>query len=401
MLLRSPSRPAHLRQFNTRGLLQLLRANNPCSKADLVRLSGLSAPTVSSGVMHLEQLGLIEFLGDGESSGGRPPSLLRFNATHAYVASADIGGTRLRMMLADLNGAAISQWSTVLLKSQKTAGEICALVLQGLKIMCLQSGVALKKVRHMTAGAPGITNVDTGVVLSAPNLKSWNDVPLRDMLQKITGFPVIVENDINLAAIGEYHFGAAQGLRNFLFIGLGTGVGAGIFLAGRIHHGAQWRAGEIGYFGVADRSRDMIRVRETGQLEREIGGAGIEDHWRALLQRSKSPIAAELGKLRVQQIFDLARDGDPMARNVVDHVADVLSDVIAEAVLLLDPEAVILGGGIGCHEEVLRATQMRLARHELADLHIRTSLLGTQAQLFVGVSLSLIAAEAALLLENV
>src|ERR1700716_1706049 len=99
-----PSRPAHLRQVNARGLLRLLREHSPCSKADLVRLSGLSAPTVSSAVGYLESLGLVENLGDGESSGGRPPEMLRFNASHGYVAGVDIGGTRLRMVLSDLNG---------------------------------------------------------------------------------------------------------------------------------------------------------------------------------------------------------------------------------------------------------------------------------------------------------
>src|SRR5664280_515050 len=82
-----PARPSDLRQANARGLLQLLQAHNPCSKADLVRYSGLSAPTVSSGIARLEELGLVERLGDGRSSGGRPPGMLRFNATYGYVAS--------------------------------------------------------------------------------------------------------------------------------------------------------------------------------------------------------------------------------------------------------------------------------------------------------------------------
>ncbi len=116
----SPSRPAHLRQANARGLLHLLRMHTPCSKADLVRLSGLTAPTVASGIAHLESLGLVESIGDGKSSGGRPPpALLRFNANHGFVAAADIGATRLRMMLADLNGTVLSSWSTILLKEQK------------------------------------------------------------------------------------------------------------------------------------------------------------------------------------------------------------------------------------------------------------------------------------------
>src|ERR1700692_781535 len=188
----SPSRPSHLRRSNARGLLHLLRQYNPCSKADLVRLSGLSAPTVSSGVAHLESLGLVESMGDGESSGGRPPGLLRFNASHGLVAAADIGGTRLRMMLADLNGTVVSTWSTILLKQQKTPESVCALIDEGLRIMCDETGASTKKVLHLTAGAPGITNVAEGLVLSAPNLASWVQVPLRSMLQRKTGIPGIV-----------------------------------------------------------------------------------------------------------------------------------------------------------------------------------------------------------------
>src|SRR5215472_14688013 len=140
-----PSRPSHLRQVNARGLLRLLREHNPCSKADLVRLSGLSAPTVSSAVSHLESLGLIENLGEGESSGGRPPGLLRFNAGHGYVAGVDIGGTRLRMVLADLNGRVVTQWSTQFTEKQRTPKAVCGLVHEGLKVMCQEGSTSLKK----------------------------------------------------------------------------------------------------------------------------------------------------------------------------------------------------------------------------------------------------------------
>src|SRR4051812_42068798 len=109
-----PSRPSQLRQTNARGLLQLLQEHNPCSKADLVRYSGLSAPTVSSGIAHLEALGLVEQIGDGESSGGRPPAMLRFNSRHGFVAAADIGGTHIRMMLANLAGNVVTQSSFLL-----------------------------------------------------------------------------------------------------------------------------------------------------------------------------------------------------------------------------------------------------------------------------------------------
>ena len=393
----SPSRPSHLRLSNARALLRLLRKHNPCSKADLTRLSGLSAPTVSSAITHLTQLGLIESIGDGESSGGRPPELLRFNGTRGYVAAADIGGTRLRMILTDLNGVVITQWSTILLKHQKTPDEICALIHEGLAVMCQQNGIPIRKVVHLTAGAPGITNVTKGMVISAPNLKEWNNVPLREMLQKQMGMPCLVENDTNLAAVGEYRRGAAQGIDNFVFIAIGTGVGAGIFLRGQLHHGAQWSAGEIGYLGVSGMKREPMYVRQIGQLERVIGGGGIEERWMKVLESHPSPSNAELSKLRAAQIFDLARDGDPLAADVVGDIAVLLADAVTDISLLLNPEVVILGGGIGSHPEVCRLTEKLLERHEFAHPQIRSSSLGTQAQLFGAISLSLSAAEAQLL----
>jgi glucokinase len=391
-----PSRPAHLRQANARGLLRLLREHNPCSKADLVRISGLSAPTVSSAVSYLEKLGLVENLGEGESSGGRPPGLLRFRASHGYVAGADIGGTRLRMMLADLNGKVITQWSTQFSDRQKTPRAVCALMHQGLKAMCQESGASLKKVLHLTAGAPGITNVNTGVVISAPNLKNWNQVPLRAMIEKQTGIPAFVENDTNLAAVGEHWHGASSGVENFIFVALGTGVGAGIFLHGRLHHGSTWSAGEIGYMGVSGTVREPLHMRATGQLERAIGGAGIEAEWLRLLKQAGHCDAA-LARLRAPQIFDLAREGDRVAAEALLYTAQVLASCLVDLALLLDPEMIVLGGGIGSHPELCRLTEKLLKQNEFARPALCSSSLGTQAQLHGAVSVSLSAIESTLL----
>lgn len=392
-----PSRPSHLRQANARGLLRLLREHNPCSKADLVRLSGLSAPTVSSAVAYLESLGLIENLGDGESSGGRPPEMLRFNASHGYVAGVDIGGTRLRMVLADLNGRVVTQWATQFVERQRTPKAVCGLIHDGLKIMCQEASTSLSRVLHVTAGAPGITNADSGVVLSAPNLRDWNDVPLRMMIERELGVSALVENDTNLAAVGEHWRGSAWGVEDFIFIALGTGVGAGIYINGRLHHGANWSAGEIGYAGVNGRPRQPLEVHETGQMERSIGGLGIEAEWQRLLARERRTSAIELDKLRATEIFDLAVDGDRLAGQVIQYTAQILADCIVDLSLALDPEVVILGGGVGSHPELCRVTARLLGRNEFAKPQVRSSSLGTQAQLHGAISLSLAATEAQLL----
>ncbi|MGB9406197.1 MAG: ROK family transcriptional regulator [Terracidiphilus sp.] len=384
-----PARPSDLRQANARGLLQLLQAHNPCSKADLVRYSGLSAPTVSSGIARLEELGLVERLGDGKSNGGRPPGMLRFNAKYGYVASADIGGTKLRMMLTDLDGSVMARWSVLLGVKQKTPEGVCGLITEGLETMCRQSQTPLQKVLRLVAGAPGITNVTEGVVLSAPNMEGWENVPLRALLEEQTKVSCSIENDTNLAALGEHWQGVAQGVDDFIFIALGTGVGAGIFLNGQLYHGAQWSAGEIGYFGVSGSERGPMRTREKGQLEQAIGGRGIQEEWLRALRAVGSQVEGELTSLKATQVFDLAKEGDSRAIEVLRFVARVLANMITDISLLLNLDMVVLGGGVGTHPSLCRETDNLVQRHEFARPALRSSGLGTEAQLYGAIALGL------------
>lgn len=392
-----PSRPSDIRQANRRILLRLLKRLGSCSKADLVRLSGLSAPTVTAAVQGLEQSGLVETLGEGPSSGGRPPEMLRFNAEHGYVAGADIGGTRLRMMLSDLNGKTVAHWKGKLAASEKDPDSITRLVHRGLLEMCAEIGITKDRVQHITVGAPGITDVERGVVLSAPNLTDWIKVPLRELIEAETGISALAENDTNLAAVGEHWMGAAKGVDDFVFIAMGTGVGSGIFLRGQLHHGAAWSAGEIGYLGVPGMQREIPQIEKTGQLERTIGGAGIEELWHSHLQRSNRASDPVLSGLRGAEIFDLAAEGDADASAVLDYTAGVLADAIATITLLFNPSLVILGGGVGSHELLRRETERHLADSDFPHPAIRTSLLGTQAQLYGTIALSLTGIEGKLL----
>ena len=391
-----PSRPADLRQTNCRVLLRLLRGRSSCSKADLARLSGLSVPTVSSAIQDLEKVGLVEVLGEGESSGGRPPEMLRFHAKHGYVAGADIGGTRLRMMLSDLSGEPVASWNATLEANGKDPASVCRLLRDGLRAMCSETGVDEERVLHATVGAPGITDVDRGVVLSAPNLTGWKDVPLRQLVQAELGMEAVAENDTNLAAVGEHWRGAAKGVRDFVFIAMGTGVGSGVFVGGKLHHGAAWSAGEIGYLGVPGMAREPMEMQRTGQLERTIGGEGIERKW--LEQLAQAGRADEkLRRLRGAQIFDLAGEGDADARAVLGFVATVVADAIATTTLILNPKLVVLGGGVGSHECLRAETQRLLSGSDFPHPEVRRSELGTQAQLYGAVSVSLSAVESKLL----
>jgi glucokinase len=202
-----------------------------------------------------------------------------------------------------------------------------------------------------------------------------------------------VENDTNLAALGEHWRGVAQGVDNFVFIAMGTGIGAGIFMGGQLCHGAHWSAGEIGYFGVNGRERGPIRTHKTGQLEQIIGGGGIQEEWLRILRESDTPVESELASLKATQIFDLAREGDSRAIDLIHSVAQTLANSITDISLLLNPDMVVLGGGVGAHPSLCQETDKLLQRQEFARPVLRSSGLGTEAQLYGAVAAGLKQAE--------
>jgi glucokinase len=149
--------------------------------------------------------------------------------------------------------------------------------------------------RAVAAGAPGVTNVDEGVVIATSYLMGWRDVPLRALLEAKLGVPVAVDNDVNVAAIAESKIGVARGVRDFVFVALGTGIGAGIVLNGQIFHGMSWSAGEIGYLLVPGTPVTPVETGEPGALEGIVGGEGIKAQWRSIWRKDLTPHPQELG----------------------------------------------------------------------------------------------------------
>ncbi|MGI4854148.1 MAG: ROK family protein [Janthinobacterium lividum] len=326
----------------------------------------------------------------GESAGSlSAPGL----AVDGYLAAVDIGGTRVRMMLAHANGTPAAYWDAHIAPDGKAPQDVVALVGVGLRAMV--ATVPAAPLLHITVGAPGITDPGNGTVLEAPNLPGWTNVPLAALLQTAFGVPAAVDNDTNLAALGEHAAGVAQGVDDFVFIAMGTGVGAGLVLGGKVHRGKNGSAGEIGYLPLPGAPRQPVRMRETGQLERSIGGLGIEARWQESLAMSNCADAAERKALRAPQIFDLAEGGDPLATEVLQWTARLLADALCTLTLVLDPAMIVLGGGVGSHPHLCAATANILRENDFPMPVLRSSSLGTQAQLFGAVAVSLAALDAA------
>jgi glucokinase len=376
------------REGTANELLRLLRRNSPVSRADLVRSSGLTAPTVSAGVAKLMRRNLVIELGQGSSNGGRPPGLLEFNTRHGYVVGIDIGGSSIRVALADLKGSVVGRWNARL-KADRSPRAVTETVTDAVTQLLRQYKIPVKRVLELVAGAPGITDVAAGRVLSAPNLTQWHDVPFRYMLQRELRIPVTVENDVNLGALGEGWRGAAQGAGNFVFLAVGTGVGAGIVLNHVLHHGAKWSAGEVGYMLLPGLRSDPLGADELGALESVVGGKSIEESW----SDSAHP-ANRAKKLKATEIFDRAGLGDPNARILMMSVARYLAMAVTNLSLVLDLSTVVLGGGVGEHPALVQAIQCELERNEFARPQLVMSGLGGEAQIWGAIWLALRTCEA-------
>ena len=206
-------RPHVLRHTNALSILTLLRDCGSCSRADLVRATGLSAPTVTNVVRDLLSKNLVEPLGEGASNGGRPPDKLRFKAERGCILAVAISTENLSLLLTDLNGNQLDILKTTLTRRRTTPAAICSYIADAIERLLRRQKKIRKQLLALVVAVPAIANAEEGSVLSISPFQEWRAVPLRAMLNKIVDCPIIVENDTNLAALGERYCGAAQTTR--------------------------------------------------------------------------------------------------------------------------------------------------------------------------------------------
>jgi glucokinase len=377
--------PALMRETNARTILTLLKKLGPCSRADLVRKTGMSAPTVANVVSDLSGLGLIEWIGEGPSGGGRRPENLRFKADSGFLAGVEVTTDALRILLTDLNGTLLDEQYDPLPINSRSPDAVVEALNASLKAIMQKHNLPRKKLLAFTVGVAGITNTNDGIVISVSGSNTWRDVPLLDMLKKHFACAIFVENDTNLAAIGEHFCGVAQSEDSFIFVAVGSGVGAGIFLNGQIVHGASWSAGEIGYLHVPNISNMEPSLYEYGGLEQVLGGGGILRSWNAV--SSKSGVTMKIRK--ASNVLDLASQGNVVAQKLVHQRARLLKDVVLNLSLTLNPSLFVFGGELGSHAALLEPTMEMLRRSEVAVARVLPSSLGNSAVVWGAIAVAM------------
>jgi glucokinase len=391
-LLRSHSTSAS-NNASTKGcdastVLRLLRERERDPNEAAKKLSQFSSSKLWEIFTHLKTKGLVEFLYRGKSKKSQPPPLPRINANYGHVIGVDIGGSNLRIALANLQGRILGK-STASTRSTSSPEVVVKQIRRGVHDLLRQASIPHSSLLAAAAGAPGVTDRSAGMVFATSYLKGWKNVLLGPLLESALCIPAVVENDVKLAAIAESWMGAARGIPDFVFLAIGTGIAAGIFVNGQLVHGADWVAGEVGYLIVPGTPDTPVKQGWPGPLESMIGGEGIRQSW--LRANSK---AAESRDLSATGIFYHALAGNRRAKTILEQSARILAYAIYNISTVLNSSLFVLGGGVGTNGPLLAATRRILEPYtQPARPKLITSALGADAQLMGAIRLALDKAE--------
>ncbi|MEU2226014.1 ROK family protein [Streptomyces sp. NPDC018347] len=361
-----------LRSTNERLLLDRLRTLGAASRAQLARETGLSKPTVSSALASLAAAGLVREAGTHVPERGRTAVLYAPDPAAGYALGADIGRGWLRVALSDLDGTLVAR-ADVRNRARASAA-LAGLVVTTARAVIADSGVDPAEVAHGVIGTPGVYDEERRRVRYAMHLPGWGRTGLVDGMRAELGVPLEVHNDANLAALGEYAFGVGAGSRLFAYILIGTGLGMGVVNEGRLFTGAHGLAGEIGFLPWPGR-------RKPERLEDAVSGVAVVEAAREF---------GMSGQLTAKSVFDAARQGHPGAVRAVEREGERVAHTVAAAAAVLDPDLVVLGGGVGHSVDLL----LRPVREHLRTLtplrpRIAPSRLGEDAVLLGAVATAL------------
>jgi glucokinase len=314
------------------------------------------------------------------------PSRTRIKASFGHVIGVDIGGSNLRVVLANRKGTILGRWDAST-KRTSSPEVVIKQIQRGVSQLLKQSAVPRSSLLAVAAGAPGITDRDAGVVFATSYLKGWKNVPLVRLLESALHIPAVVENDVKLAAIGENWIGSARDVRDFVFLAIGTGIAAGIFVNGELVHGPDWVAGEVGYMIVPGTSEAPAKRGAPGSLESTIGGNGIRQDWLRACEGKRANSARDL---TATGIFYHALAGNQRAKSVLEQSARILAYAVYNISAVLNSSLFVLGGGVGMSGALLAATQRILESYtQPSRPKLVTSALGQDAQLIGAIRLAL------------
>jgi predicted NBD/HSP70 family sugar kinase len=363
------ARPSLIRAMNEQLLLEHIRQRGPCSRAELARVSGLSKPTVSLALDNVERAGLVRIAGQRTGVPGRSARLYEIRPDAGLVLGLDIGHEYVRGALADLSGEIRARQS---LRAHATSVRSRVAELVGLAdLLCEQAGVARLAITQTVIGSPGVYDPRRNAMKLTGGLRGWDRPSALGGLREAFGPSLVMENDVDAAALAERALGHGREVDNFAFVHIGTGIGMGLVLGGQLLRGAHGVAGEIAYLPLTGGAgADEQEARKRGTLEAAASASGIVRAARRGGMR---------GPVSARRVFEAAAAGDERASAVVAEETRLIAKTICAVITVVDPDLIVLGGGVGRAPGFAEAVTRELECIAPVMPAIRVSALGTDA----------------------
>jgi glucokinase-like ROK family protein len=353
-----------IRKLNTAVLLDALRRFAPLSRAELASRTGLNRSTVSIIVNSLIEEGLIQETDLQSSKVGRPGMLLELNPKGGFAIGIELGVDFISIILTDF--IARVQWREQVCsdpnEDQITILDRAATLTQHALDYGLSQGL---RPLGIGVGVPGLVDLRQGKLIFAPNLH-WNNVPLRLIWSQHFNLPIFVENEANAAALGEYYFGAAQGVDSFIYLSAGIGLGAGIVLDGKLFRGSNGYASEVGHMTV-DPNGELCGCGKRGCWETQVGPRAVLRRVRKTLESGVPSalcdlVESDLERISFESVVQAAGQGDSVALGALQEVGERLGVGVANLVNVFNPELIVLGGALNLASTILLPIVERLIR---------------------------------------
>jgi len=338
-----------LKEINKSIVLSTIHKNDSISRIEIAVITNLSVATVTNLVTELLEEKFIIETGYKKSTGGRRSGLLKINSENLFIVGIELGETEITALLTNFKLEKRALKKISLDESENKPDNIISVIVDSIRSVISDHSISLEKVLGVGIGVPGLVDRDRGVSIFAPNW-GWHDVHMKEKIEKIIGIPTYIDNGAKVMALGEKWAGAAQGTSNVIALIIGTGLGAGIIVNGKMCRGASESAGEWGHM-VIDINGPKCSCGNKGCLEAYAGVSAIAKRTKEILLSTKEDSALrQLGDIKpakvVQKVIELALKNDPIAIQVLKETGKYLGIGIANLVNLFNPEIVIMGGWV-------------------------------------------------------
>lgn len=361
-------------------ILETIRRNGGVARRDIAKTTGLSPTTVTKFTEKLIRENLIRERGTIPSSGGRKPIKLNINPNSAYAIGVEIGSANLRVLLVNLKGKILLQREET--HSQEGKEKILNKVKKMIHQEIRELSFPREKIKGIGIGISGVVEHQKGICLFCHHMQGWENTNLKEIFEKEFNLPTVVDDSSRTAATAVKNYEVDKDIKNLIYLGIGIGVGSGVFINGRLYRGTKGLAGELGHTTV-DENGPRCSCGNRGCLEALVSGPAITARTKKLLEERVNSLLAEQ-EITPEAIGKAARKEDKLALNIIAKTGRYLGIGIANIINIFDPEVIVLGGGIGQMGELLLpaiqgTVKLRALQAAARGVEIKFTQLGSEA----------------------